>query len=206
MSDNTEETNVALEQQQEEPPTMADTEPQTHHHEEPKKPEKMANKSFSIWPPSQRTRDAVVNRLIETLSAPSVLSKRYGSMSHDDADATAHRIEDEAFVAASASASADDDGIEILQIYSKEISKRMLDAAKSRSAPGPAPNNTPPSTPLPPPVRKSHPLSIPPTTSEKSHPLKLSRVLFLLCWGFRCYFPLLRSLLYSFMDFGLHRL
>ncbi|CAL5332484.1 unnamed protein product [Camellia sinensis] len=151
MSDNTEETNVALERQQEEeqPPTMADTEPQTHHHEEPKKPEKMANISFSIWPPSQRTRDAVVNRLIETLSTPSVLSKRYGSMSHDDADATAHRIEDEAFGAASASASADDDGIEILQIYSKEISKRMLDAVKSRSASGSAPNGTPAVDPTP---------------------------------------------------------
>ncbi|KAK2970279.1 hypothetical protein RJ640_021354 [Escallonia rubra] len=36
--------------------------------------------SFSIWPPTQRTRDVVLSRLIETLSAPSMLSKHYGSV------------------------------------------------------------------------------------------------------------------------------
>ncbi|KAI8026126.1 MFP1 attachment factor 1 [Camellia lanceoleosa] len=60
-------------------------------------------------------------------------------MSHDEADATTHHIEGKAFVAAFASA--DDNGIEILQIYSKEISKCMLDAIKSRSTSGPTPNN-----------------------------------------------------------------
>ncbi|KAK2983007.1 hypothetical protein RJ640_012882 [Escallonia rubra] len=40
-------------------------------------PEKVSV-SFSIWPPTQRTRDAVLSHLIETLSAPSVLSKHYG--------------------------------------------------------------------------------------------------------------------------------
>ncbi|GAB4852264.1 RNA polymerase III-inhibiting protein maf1 [Ancistrocladus abbreviatus] len=97
--------------------------------------------SFSIWPPTQRTRDAVIKRLIETLSQPSVLSKRYGSMPEDEASATAHSIEEEAFKAASATggsapdaaAASIDDGIEILQVYSKEISKRMLDAVKSRA-------------------------------------------------------------------------
>lgn len=91
--------------------------------------------SFSIWPPTQRTRDAVINRLIETLSSPSVLSKRYGVLPHDEASEAAKRIEEEAFAAAGASASSDDDGIEILQVYSKEISRRMLDTVKSRSAP-----------------------------------------------------------------------
>lgn len=90
--------------------------------------------SFSIWPPTQRTRDAVINRLIETLSSPSVLSKRYGVIPHDEASEAAKRIEEEAFSAAGSSASADDDGIEILQVYSKEISRRMLDTVKSRSA------------------------------------------------------------------------
>ncbi|GMH17805.1 hypothetical protein Nepgr_019646 [Nepenthes gracilis] len=95
--------------------------------------------SFSIWPPTQRTRDAVINRLIETLSQPSVLSKRYGSMSPDEAASTARTLEEAAFTAASAaSASVDDasidEGIAILEIYSKEISKRMLDAVKSRAA------------------------------------------------------------------------
>lgn len=99
--------------------------------EAPKKP---MDFSFSIWPPTQKTRDAVINRLIETLSSPSILSKRYGTVSQEEAAEVAKRIEEEAFSSAGASASADDDGIEILQVYSKEISKRMLDTVKSRSA------------------------------------------------------------------------
>ncbi|KAI3737179.1 hypothetical protein L2E82_27174 [Cichorium intybus] len=98
-----------------------------------KKLEKM-NISFSIWPPTQRTRDAVTKGLVSTLSTTSILSKRYGTVPTEEATAIAERIENEAFVAASASfPSADDDGIEVLQTYSKEISKRMLDYMKSRS-------------------------------------------------------------------------
>ncbi|KAK7321660.1 hypothetical protein VNO77_32513 [Canavalia gladiata] len=96
--------------------------------------------SFSIWPPTQRTRDAVINRLIETLSSPSLLSKRYGTLPPDDASAAARQIEEEAFSVASSSSSTDD-GIEILQVYSKEISKRMLDTVKARSPPAPATDN-----------------------------------------------------------------
>ncbi|KAL4566199.1 hypothetical protein LXL04_030310 [Taraxacum kok-saghyz] len=99
-----------------------------------KKMEKMSM-SFSIWPPSQRTRDAVIKRLIETLSDKSVLSDRYGRVPTDEADDVARRIEEEAFNAASASpVAADEEGLETLQCYSKEISKRMLDTVKSRSA------------------------------------------------------------------------
>ncbi|CAN4092641.1 unnamed protein product [Withania somnifera] len=90
--------------------------------------------SFSIWPPTQRTRDAVINRLIETLSTPSILSKRYGTLPQDEASDTARRIEEEAFAAAGSMTTSNDDGIEILQVYSKEISKRMIDTVKSRSA------------------------------------------------------------------------
>ncbi|KAK9050719.1 hypothetical protein SSX86_001844 [Deinandra increscens subsp. villosa] len=98
-----------------------------------KKLEKMTT-SFSIWPPSQRTRDAVIKRLIETLSNKSVLSDRYGAMPSDEAAGVARLIEEEAFSAVPASPAPDgDDGIEILQSYSKEISKRMLDFVKSRS-------------------------------------------------------------------------
>lgn len=101
-----------------------------------------ANVTFSIWPPSQRTRDAVVARLIETLSAPSVLSKRYGTIPTEEAASTARLIEEEAFAAAEGAASSYDDGIEILQIYSKEVSKRVLELVKSRS-PSTAPSTTP---------------------------------------------------------------
>ncbi|XP_004501545.1 MFP1 attachment factor 1 [Cicer arietinum] len=88
---------------------------------------------FSIWPPTQRTRDAVINRLIETLTTPSVLSKRYGTLPPDEASAAARQIEDEAYSIAGDSAAPDGgDGIEILQVYSKEISKRMLETVKAR--------------------------------------------------------------------------
>ncbi|KAH7523688.1 MFP1 attachment factor 1 [Ziziphus jujuba] len=110
---------------------------QEEHSSEPKEvnnPEKTNHMSFSIWPPAQRTRDAVVNRLIETLSTPSVLSNRYGTMPKEEASVAARRIEEDAFATAGSSAAADDDGIQILQVYSKEISKRMLEAVKARNS------------------------------------------------------------------------
>ncbi|KAG4382444.1 hypothetical protein GLYMA_14G086900v4 [Glycine max] len=112
---------------------MSDTETTLEQPSTPPQPDPSAAVSFSIWPPTQRTRDAVVNRLIETLSAPSVLSKRYGTLSSDESSSAARQIEDEAFSAASSS-----DGIETLQVYSKEISKRMLDTVKARAAPIPS--------------------------------------------------------------------
>ncbi|XP_020593586.1 MFP1 attachment factor 1-like [Phalaenopsis equestris] len=105
--------------------------------------------SVNIWPPSQRTREAVINRLIENLSHTSTLSKRYGTLPPDEASAIARRIEQEAFDLAStyvsppsaakadevASAEASvDEGIEILQIYSKEISRRMIESVKAKGS------------------------------------------------------------------------
>lgn len=131
MSDRIEE-NPQLQEKREDLANMSEVESaqETAASEAPKKPMEV---SFSIWPPTQKTRDAVINRLIETLSSPSILSKRYGTISPEEASEIAKRIEEEAFNVAGASASADDDGIEILQLYSKEISKRMLETVKSRS-------------------------------------------------------------------------
>ncbi|CAK8569474.1 unnamed protein product [Lathyrus sativus] len=89
--------------------------------------------SFTIWPPTQRTRDAVTNRLIETFSTPSILSKRYGTLSLDEASVAASQIEAESFSIADDSSSPDDDSIQILEVYSKEISKRMIETVKTRS-------------------------------------------------------------------------
>ncbi|KAI5007698.1 hypothetical protein ZWY2020_008746 [Hordeum vulgare] len=93
--------------------------------------------SLSIWPPSQRTRDAVVRRVVQTLSAPSVLSQRYGAIPEPEAEAAAAEVEAEAFAAASESAAASpaslEEGIEVLQAYSKEVSRRLLELAKSRA-------------------------------------------------------------------------
>ncbi|OIW15635.1 hypothetical protein TanjilG_08211 [Lupinus angustifolius] len=114
------------------PPPQTEAPPQQNTFPNPSTT-KASSISFSIWPPTQRTRDAVINRLIETLSTPSVLSKRYGTLSSDEASAAARQIEDEAFAAAGTST--DEDGVEILQAYSKEISKRMLDTVKARAPP-----------------------------------------------------------------------
>ncbi|KAG4148090.1 hypothetical protein ERO13_D05G264900v2 [Gossypium hirsutum] len=97
---------------------------------------KLNNLTHRIWPPTQRTRDAAINRLIETLSSSkSLLSKRYGTIPKEEASAAAVSIEQEAFSLARASFSGEDDnGMEILQVYSKEMSKRMLDTVKARAA------------------------------------------------------------------------
>ncbi|XP_038885619.1 MFP1 attachment factor 1-like [Benincasa hispida] len=118
-----------------------DNSPQTHLQfpdteiKDPTKPPKPFATKFSIWPPTQRTRDAVISRLIETLSTPSILSKRFGTVPPEEAAAVARVIEDEAYATANGSPPTVDDGIEILQVYSKEISKRMLEAVKGRAIP-----------------------------------------------------------------------
>jgi hypothetical protein len=129
-----------------------EAEPQEKHSQEPtKKPSNNSSSlTFSIWPPTQRTRDAVVNRLVETLSTVSVLSKRYGTLPQDEASVAARLIEEEAFAAAAGgSFSSEDDGIEILQVYSREISRRMLDTVKNRAASGSAADTTTPLTASP---------------------------------------------------------
>uniref|UniRef100_A0A0E0KAC0 WPP domain-containing protein n=1 Tax=Oryza punctata TaxID=4537 RepID=A0A0E0KAC0_ORYPU len=93
--------------------------------------------SFSIWPPTQRTRDAVVRRLVDTLGGDTILCKRYGAVPAADAEPAARGIEAEAFDAAAARgavAASVEEGIEALQLYSKEVSRRLLDFVKSRSA------------------------------------------------------------------------
>ncbi|XP_073135138.1 MFP1 attachment factor 1-like [Henckelia pumila] len=110
---------------------------------------KHTNVSFSIWPPTERTRNAVRSRLVETLSSTSILSKRYGTLSPDEAVDVAKRIEEEAFESVGATAASDDDGIEILQVYSKEISKRMLETVKARSVESGAPAAQPANEPTP---------------------------------------------------------
>ncbi|KAM3384559.1 hypothetical protein ACQJBY_008912 [Aegilops geniculata] len=125
--------------------------------------------SLSIWPPSQRTRDAVVRRVVQTLSAPSVLSQRYGAIPEPEAEVAAAAVEAEAFAAASGSAAASpaslEDGIEVLQAYSKEVSRRLLELAKSRAAAAAA---AAPETPAEPSAEESEASSVtaPPPTEE----------------------------------------
>jgi len=76
--------------------------------------------SLTIWPPSQRTRDAIVRRLVQTLAAPSVLSQRYGAVPEAEAKRAAAAVQAEAFAVASESAAGASpasvkEGIEVLQ-------------------------------------------------------------------------------------------
>uniref|UniRef100_A0A7N0TR60 WPP domain-containing protein n=1 Tax=Kalanchoe fedtschenkoi TaxID=63787 RepID=A0A7N0TR60_KALFE len=92
--------------------------------------------SFSIWPPSERSRKAIVNRLIENLTTESPMSKRYGTVPAEEAAVTARQVEEESFAVAGGDMAVDDDGMEVLQVYSKEISKRMLEVLKARASGG----------------------------------------------------------------------
>ncbi|KAG6749051.1 MFP1 attachment factor 1 family protein [Populus alba x Populus x berolinensis] len=107
-----------------------------HYSAEGTKKQTSSSFSFSIWPPTQRTRDAIITRLIETLSTTSVLSKRYGTIPQEEASEASRRIEEEAFSVATTVASSEKDGLEVLQLYSKEISKRMLETVKARAGSG----------------------------------------------------------------------
>ncbi|VVB07567.1 unnamed protein product [Arabis nemorensis] len=98
--------------------------------EEKKKPGPV---SLRIWPPSQKTRDAVVNRLVETLSNESIFSKRYGTLGSEEALIVAKSVEEEAYGVAVVLGGDDGDGIEILGAYTKEISKRVLESVKTRT-------------------------------------------------------------------------
>ncbi|KAL4633625.1 hypothetical protein ACB092_04G135900 [Castanea dentata] len=69
---------------------------------------------FCIWPPAQHMDDAVVARLVKTLSKQSILSKRYGTLPSDEASSAVRLIEEE--------------------VYSCEISCKMLDTTRASSA------------------------------------------------------------------------
>ena len=75
---------------------------------------------------------------MQTLAASSVLSQRYGALPEHEAERPAAAVEAQSFAAASESASASpaslEDGIEVLQTYSKEVSHRLLELAKARAA------------------------------------------------------------------------
>lgn len=96
----------------------------------------LASLTLKIWPPSRGTRDAVALRLVETMTTPSVITRRHGCVPRNEVSSVAQRIEEDAFVIASGNVREgdDDDGMDILQIYSQEISKMMLAVVKEKSS------------------------------------------------------------------------
>lgn len=65
-------------------------------------------------------------------------------------------------------ATTDDDGIEILQVYSKEISKRMLEKVKARSGDSPATPEATPASEAPSKAEEEDAGSTAPPQSEKT--------------------------------------
>ncbi|KAF8016578.1 hypothetical protein BT93_H1947 [Corymbia citriodora subsp. variegata] len=103
--------------------------------------------TYRIWPPAQPTREAIVSRLVETLSSPSALSARYGALPLDEAASVARAIEREAFASTGAAASADDDSADVFQAYALAIGRRALHAVQPRTRTAPARGSSPLGTP-----------------------------------------------------------
>lgn len=92
-------------------------------------------RSIKLWPPSQITRQVLVDRIVKNLATPSILSRKYGLLSKEDAEEDAKLIESAAFVAASQhfDKDPDSDGGSAVQLYAKESSKLMVQVIKRGS-------------------------------------------------------------------------
>ncbi|KAG5223014.1 RAN GTPase-activating protein [Salix suchowensis] len=88
--------------------------------------------SIKLWPPSQNTRQMLVVRVTDNLTTNSIFTQKYGSLSKEEAEDSAKRIEDVAFSAANEhyEKEPDGDGSSAVQLYAKECSKLILEALK----------------------------------------------------------------------------
>ncbi|KAJ9188135.1 hypothetical protein P3X46_003525 [Hevea brasiliensis] len=85
-----------------------------------------------LWPPSQSTRLMLVERMTKNLITPSIISRKYGVLSKEEAEEDAKTIEESAFAAADQhyQKEPDGDGSSAVQVYAKESSKLMLEVLK----------------------------------------------------------------------------
>ncbi|KAF7813789.1 RAN GTPase-activating protein 2 [Senna tora] len=88
--------------------------------------------SIKLWPPSQNTRQMLVERMSNNLTAKSIFTQKYGVLNKEEAEENARRIEDMAFVTANLhyEKEPDGDGGSAVQLYAKECSKLLLDVLK----------------------------------------------------------------------------
>lgn len=88
--------------------------------------------SIKLWPPSQNTRKVLVDRMIKNLTTESIFTKKYGTLSEDEAKENAKYIEDVAFSTADEhyKKEPDGDGGSAVQLYARECSKLLLDVLK----------------------------------------------------------------------------
>nr|XP_043612148.1 RAN GTPase-activating protein 2-like [Erigeron canadensis] len=94
-------------------------------------------RSIKLWPPSHNTRLVLVERIVKNLTTPSILSRKYGLLSKEEAEEDAKEIESAAFVAASQQfeKEPESDGTSAVQVYAKESSKLMVEVVKRGSRP-----------------------------------------------------------------------
>ncbi|MCD9638780.1 RAN GTPase-activating protein 2 [Datura stramonium] len=88
--------------------------------------------SIKLWPPSENTRKMLVEKMTNNLSSPTIFTRKYRSLSKEDAAKNAEQIEDAAFTIANQhyEKEPDGDGSSAVQLYAKECSKLILEILK----------------------------------------------------------------------------
>lgn len=88
--------------------------------------------SIKLWPPSQNTRQMLVERMRNNLTTKSIFTQRYGVLTQEEAEENAKKIEDVAFSSANEhyEKEPDGDGSSAVQLYARECSKLLLEALK----------------------------------------------------------------------------
>ncbi|CAN6355195.1 unnamed protein product [Urochloa humidicola] len=88
--------------------------------------------SIKLWPPSESTRQMLVERMTKNLSTESIFSRKYGLLGKEEANENANRIEQLCFASADEhfKKEPDGDGSSAVQLYAKETSKMMLEVLK----------------------------------------------------------------------------
>lgn len=89
--------------------------------------------SVKLWPPVHSTRQILVDRIVRNLTTPSILTRKYGLLSKEEAEDDAKQIESAAFAAAAQQFEKDHDtdGGSAIQVYAKESSKLMVEFIKA---------------------------------------------------------------------------
>lgn len=94
----------------------------------------LQNRPFSIklWPPSQNTRQTLVEKMTNNLTTKSIFTQKYKTLDPKQAEENAKRIEDKAFATANQyyEEEPDGDGGSAVQLYAKECSKLLLELLK----------------------------------------------------------------------------
>ncbi|KAJ1391448.1 WPP domain [Sesbania bispinosa] len=88
--------------------------------------------SIKIWPPSQKTRQTLMDRMTNNLTTKSIFTQKYGTLDQKEAEENAKRIEDVTFATENLhyKKEPDGDGGFAIQVYAKECSNGLLDVLK----------------------------------------------------------------------------